>query len=242
MNQTLVLQEFAIVIAAKNHNLTILNPDFLKYSGIVPTDWELARPPVYTNRVAQVTFANGISIIAEPNRVIFLEAIAEKTTAELATPNIARKYIQTLPNIEYQGIGLNPRDYISFESQQLSARKYLTETLFSPSFWHEEGTAPVGVTVNFTYTLERSSLNLSVNEVSMRFEDRKTVPVILFSGNFSYDIPTETGEERLKSFYRVLDNWQADLEIYKNIVNTKFLAKATEKAADVPEEVPIIAS
>ena len=56
MNKTVQLQELAIVVAAPNHNPTILTVDFLKYSGIVPTDWELASQPISTNRAAQVSF------------------------------------------------------------------------------------------------------------------------------------------------------------------------------------------
>lgn len=56
MTQSLAVQELAIIIAAKNHNPTILTPDFLKYTGIVPADWELARQPIFTSSVAQVIF------------------------------------------------------------------------------------------------------------------------------------------------------------------------------------------
>lgn len=44
MTPTLTIQEVAI--AARNHAPTLLTSEFLKYSGIVPPDWELARPPI----------------------------------------------------------------------------------------------------------------------------------------------------------------------------------------------------
>ncbi|MBX9255594.1 hypothetical protein H1Q63_16925, partial [Desmonostoc muscorum CCALA 125] len=56
MSQSLNIQEIAIAIAAKQHNPTILTPDFLKYSGIVPSDWELSKPPIITDSAAQVVF------------------------------------------------------------------------------------------------------------------------------------------------------------------------------------------
>jgi hypothetical protein len=91
MSQSLITQEFGIIIAAKNHKPTILNPDFLKYSGIVPTEWELARQPIYTQSVSQVAFINGIVIIAEPTRVMFIEAIENKAVEEIAITAIAKK-------------------------------------------------------------------------------------------------------------------------------------------------------
>ena len=105
MNQTLITQEFGIIIAAKNHKPTILNVDFLKYSGIVPTDWELARQPIYTQSVSQVAFTNGVAIVAEPTRIMFIEAIENKAAKEISVPNIAKKYISALPNVEYEANG-----------------------------------------------------------------------------------------------------------------------------------------
>jgi len=40
MNPNLQLQELAISIKAKDLNPTVINPDFLKYTGIVPNEWE----------------------------------------------------------------------------------------------------------------------------------------------------------------------------------------------------------
>lgn len=241
MNETVVVQELAIIIAAKNHNPTILNPDFLKYSGIVPADWELARQPIYTNRVAQVIFQNGISIVAEPNRVIFLEAIEDKAAASVLVPGIARKYVEALPNMEYQAMGLNPRGYATFNNED-AAHKYLFETLLSTGPWQEVGTEPVRTTLNFAYTLERAQFNLSVNEAALRQQDETTTPIVLFSGSFSYDIASITGDERLAALYQAIENWQVDLETYKDIVNTKFLTKEAQNKVVVPDLFAMSAS
>jgi hypothetical protein len=218
------VQELVIVIAAKNNNPTIVTADFLKYSGIIPSDWELARQPVLTNSVAQVIFTNGVSIVAETNRVIFIEAVADKSSDSITIPQIARKYVETLPNAEYQAIGLNPRGYASFEASEDAARNYLSKTLLAPGAWQEIGTAPARATVNYVYTLERGQFNLSVNEAALRQSDETTKPIVLFSGNFSYEIANDSKAEQLKNLYKALGNWQADLEIYTDIVNNKFLA------------------
>lgn len=234
MNKSLVVQELVIVIAAKNLSPTILNPDFLRYSGIVPENWEFQRQPIYSDRVAQVIFTNGISIVAEPQRVVFIEAIDNKATTEVAIPGIARKYVQTLPNVEYQAMGLNPRGYVTFDKGQDAARKYLAETLLSPGPWNEVGIRPTRATINYAYTLERGQFNLSVNEAALRQQDETTTPIVLFSGNFDYDIAGNTGSEKLESLYQSLENWQGDLETYINIVNNKFLLSSVQTKAVVP--------
>jgi hypothetical protein len=218
------VQELVIVIAAKNNNPTILTVDFLKYSGIIPSDWELSRQPVLTNSASQVVFTNGVSIVAETNRVIFIEAVADKSADAIAIPQIAHKYVETLPNAEYQAIGLNPRGYASFDASEDAARNYLSKTLLAPGAWQEIGTAPARATVNYVYTLERGQFNLSVNEAALRQSDETTKPIVLFSGNFSYEIASNSKDEQLKNLYKALGNWQADLDTYTDIVNSKFLA------------------
>ncbi|MEH2133531.1 MAG: hypothetical protein V7K86_23520 [Nostoc sp.] len=211
MSQSLITQEFGIIIAAKNHNPTLLNSDFLKYSGIVPTEWELARQPISTPQVSQIAFTNGVLIVAEPTRVIFIEAIEGKAVAEIIVADIAKKYVQTLPNVEYEAVGLNPRSYMSFDQQQDAARQYLAEMLLSPGPWQEVGTAPVRATLNLVYTLERCPFYLTVSEAALRNPDETSTPIVLFNGSFSYQVIGETVPERLKNLHQLIDNWQADL-------------------------------
>ncbi len=234
MSQTLITQEFGIIIAAKNHKPTILNPDFLKYTGIVPTEWELARQPIYTQSVSQVAFTNGIVIIAEPTRVMFIEAIENKPVEEIAVAAIAKKYVEALPNVEYEAVGINPRGYVAFEKDIDAARLFITETLLSAGTWQEAGTAPVRATLNLAYTLERGQFYLSVNEAALRNADETSTPIVLFSGSFSYEVKSETPVERKNSIHQGIDNWQADLLAYQEIISNKFLGKTSEDKTVVP--------
>ncbi|MBD2616570.1 hypothetical protein H6G94_36045 [Nostoc punctiforme FACHB-252] len=233
MSQTLITQELGIIIAAKNHKPTILNPDFLKYSGIVPTEWELARQPIYSQSVSQVAFTNGVAIIAEPTRVMFIEAIEAKAVTEISIPEIARKYAQTLPNVEYEAVGINPRSYINFEHQQ-DASKYISETLLCPGAWQEVGQSKVRASLNLAYTLERSPFYLTINEAAIRQSDETTTPIVIFNGSFSYELTGENTSERLNNLHQVIDNWQLDLEIYQEIINSKFLTKKSESLLTLP--------
>lgn len=114
MNQALTVQELAIVVAAKNLKPSIITPDFLKYSGIIPGEWEFASKPTVDNNRARFSFKNGLNIIAEPNRVIFAEAIANKTTETVLVPTLVNKFTQSLPNLDFQAIGINPRGFVAF--------------------------------------------------------------------------------------------------------------------------------
>lgn len=232
MNSKLAIQELAIVIAAKNHNPTILTPDFLKYSGIVPAEWELARSPLLTSQVAQVAFTNGISIVAQPGTVTFSEALEAKSTEDVKIQEIARKYVQTLPHVDYQAVGINPRSFLTFEDEEEdAARQYITSTLLSPGAWQELGTASMTAALNLVYPLEGRQLNLVVNEVRLQLPEQQPIPAVLFSGNFSYYMAGNTESERLTHLFQLLENWLTDLETYRELVNQRLLGHTASRVS-----------
>lgn len=91
MENLVRIQNLSVVVAARSHNPTILNPDFLKYNKIVPMDWELESNPICADPVAQVKFTNGISITAEMNKVVFSEQKSSKEPSDFITPEIATR-------------------------------------------------------------------------------------------------------------------------------------------------------
>jgi hypothetical protein len=96
MKPKITIQELALALIAKNHSPTLLNSDFLKYSGIVPSDWELARPPIFSPQISQVAFTNGINIVAQSNAITFIESLSTKPQEDIKIPAIIRKYVEAL--------------------------------------------------------------------------------------------------------------------------------------------------
>jgi hypothetical protein len=233
MHQTVALQELAIVVAANNQSPAVVNLEFLKYSGIVPMGWELARSPVYTPQLVQHTFQNNITITAQPNRVIFTEVVEGKELAGIEIAKLARKYVQSLPNMEYEALGLNPTGHVVFDGEA-AAKQYLRETLLAPGPWQQVGQSPVRATINLSYTLERNALNLTVSEAGLRQDEETITPVVLFVGNFAYRVTGSTQQERVENLCQSLDHWQADLETYQEIVNQNFLSDLSNKPMLLP--------
>ena len=223
MSQVLTVQELALVIVAKNQNPSILNPDFLKYSGIIPTEWEFAGKPIFSNSLTRLSFKNGVSIVGEPNRVIFAEPIADKTTATVLSANIAQKYIQALPNMDFQGVGINPRGFAAFTEID-AARKFITENLLSTGAWKEEGEAPMQASLNLTYKLKNTPFALNITQAELRQKD-KTMPIVIFSGNFNYQVTGNNTEEKLSLMNRAIENWFGDITTFSDLVNNKFLSR-----------------
>jgi len=234
MTPTLTIQEIAIAIAARNHAPTLLTSEFLKYSGIVPPDWELARPPILNPQVSQVAFTNGINIVAQPGAITFIESLGTKSLETVEIPRIARKYIEILPHADYQGLSINPRSFLTFEEQdENTARQYIASMFLSKEASAQFGQAPVKAAVNLVYSLEQREFNLSVAEAMLQLPDSEPKPAVLFSGSFQYEVTGEKEGEKLQHLYQLLENWLPDLETYREIVNQRFLGKEVERLPSV---------
>lgn len=238
MNQTLDIQDFSIILAVRNHNPAILSLDFLKGSGVIPGEWELASPPVISAQAAQMIFTNGIKIEAQAGIISFFQGMdSHDLFKNIEIPNIARRYAAMLPNLDYQGVGINPRRFVTFENRADNAHQYLTQTLLSRGSWQDFGIAPLQVGMNLAYTLERCQLRLNINEVKLQFPDREAVSALLFAGNFTYGIAGVSAEERLQNLHQVLENWQSDVTTYQELIDSRFLAGGKDNIVTIRDAV-----
>ncbi|MBE9077167.1 hypothetical protein IQ241_07635 [Romeria aff. gracilis LEGE 07310] len=226
MTEEVKVQEFVLVLATKGQSPSILNADFLKYSGIVSEDMELAREPIYTNQLIQIGYKNGLVITAQPNRIVFSELLQGKSTAEITAPSIARKLVEALPKLNYQAIGINPRGYVPVEQE--IATQFVSDHLLAKGPWQKYGQSSVRATVNYVYNLDRGQLNLAISEASLQLPEDKTIPVVLFSGNVDHVLSAEQPEQNLQEIYQCLDSWQQDLNAYTELVNGCFLVPLSE--------------
>ncbi|TAF05387.1 MAG: hypothetical protein EAZ77_14175 [Nostocales cyanobacterium] len=222
MSKSFEIQELAISISAKNLNPTVLTPDFLKYTGVIPADWELAKQPVYTNGVVQIFFNSGVGIIAQPNSVTLAEAIGAKQPEEIQVPRITQQLVEKLSQVEYQRVGINPRGFVTFNSDA-DAYQYISRKLLAPGSWQEFEGAKVNAALQLSYPLKRGILNLSINQANVQFPD-KVAAAILFSGNFNYALLGNTPSEKIQDLQQIVENWQDSLKIFQELLVEKFFA------------------
>ncbi|GFE68810.1 hypothetical protein [Chroococcus sp. FPU101] len=219
------IQDAAIGLAAKNLNPTILSVEFLKYSGIIPADWELSAQPVMNPNFAQINFQNGVSIVAQPRTITFTAILNHPNLKDFKLPDIASNFIEKLPHAEYQGVGITTRSIIPFPSSPDAARQYITRTLLSPGPWQDFGLNPVQAGINYLYQLDRCQFNLNINEAKVQLPDQRALPAVLFAGNFNYTIETENEVERLALLKSALNQWDNDLRTFSEIVHQRFLGQ-----------------
>lgn len=235
MVKKLSIQDVVIVLAANEHSPGVATYEFFKHAGIIPEDFKLARQPVYTQQNAQLTFTdsneNVISIVAETNRIIFMEAVGDREISSLQIASIASKYAQALPNMKFEAVGINPRGYVSFTSEEDAGRKYMVENILCPgAAWQSEGDKPMRASVNLVYNYEHASMYLNISEAALRKDDETNTPIVMFNGSYSYELQGETKEEKQENLHKAIENWKTDVATYSELVNHKFLAQLPEEA------------
>jgi len=224
MNIDFNIQGLSIVILGRNHNPTILNPDFLKRNDIVEVDWELQSPPICVEPMAQVHFKNGVKINAQLEKITFSESIAGKEAQEILIPEIAYKYTKTLPHVEYAAIGINPQGRISVEGDKEASQEFLKETFITSGPWQTFGDSPVKASINFTYTFGDVVCNLGIEEKSLKFSEKESIPVLVFAANLHHILVGDDREDRLMSLHKIIREWEKDMALYKELID-KIIAR-----------------
>jgi hypothetical protein len=146
--------------------------------------------------------------------------------------NNDQKYVSIFKLAKYSAIGINIRSYSPQASIQ-NATQYINHQLLADGAWQNYGTAPVRAALKLVYTLPGRELNLDIEAAGMQFADAEITPVIMFSGNFSYNLSNAASGDSLSAASQVLTNWQTDLSAYCELITDRFLSdrKVIELAA-----------
>jgi hypothetical protein len=222
---SLILQELGIVVAMQQPNPNLVTADFLKLSGIIPLDWQLAREPIHGD-TSQLLFTNGVRIIAEPNRIIFDENIGDRDVNTLTVATVARKYVEIFKLAKYAAIGINIRSH-SPQTQIEQATAYINHQLLNSGAWQNYGTTPMRAALSLSYTLPGRELNLEITAAGIQSGESEITPVILFSGNFSYNLAELQVGESAAAASQILTDWQTDLSAYCELITDRFLTPTT---------------
>lgn len=169
-------------------------------------------------------FRNGVNLVAQADRLMFVEGMQSKSLQELSIPPVAQKYMQALPHADYQAVGINIRGFVPFNQNADAARQYMMNTLLAAGSWQDFGDAPVRTSLNVAYTLGQKRLFLSIAEAALQLPEGETTPILMFSGNFEFSPTAATSAgDRLMQLSQAIENWQQDVETYQDLIHTRFL-------------------
>jgi hypothetical protein len=220
--------ECAIVAAAKNHNPTILNPDFLKINRIVPENggW-ITLNTLTTDVFSQVTFKNGISITVEPQKLIFQDNDPQRTLKDSALDEIAANYIKVLPHVMYTAVGVNIKAAVEFESSD-SANSFILDNLICPGPWKELSGGLKSSVLKLIYQIEDGRLNLSIEPALLqRTGEQIERAVVVVYANFHREISGKT-DDSIGLIEGIFHGWEKDMKNFSGIVKTLLQVRGEE--------------
>ncbi len=223
MEKNVSLQEFAIVIVAKSHNPSILNPDFLAHNKIVPKNWELAESPISTEPLAQVKYVQGVSIVAQFEKLIFSEIVGSKSPGNFRVPNIAKKYTEVLPHVDYTAVGINIKGH-AIASSSSEAENYATDKLIATGPWRDFRNSQLISIPKFVYLLPDGRCTITVENGVFPDGMGTNQPVVVFSSNVHRDIKGDRSLEKVKSIAFVVEHYKEDINTFNSLINDAFLA------------------
>lgn len=216
MHSDFLVQDCAIAIAAADLNPAMLNLDILRYSGVIPANWETAKQPVYGPSAAQIAFKNGVNIVAEGRQFVIIEPLEGDIRLHAAS-DIAQQYIRAFPNLQYKGFTFTLRGYLPTD---YPAGQYVCEKWLASGPW-QEGCDRAAL--NLVYKSERAPLQLALTEAMLQTKTEETISIVLFNGRYGYAAKGDTAEEKCRYLSSCFGHLQSDAEHYMNTISTKFV-------------------
>ena len=136
-----------LVVTAQAHNPAILHPAFLVAQKIVPEDWEPADPPICTPPFAQVKFKNQIVFTVQTDRLQVKDERPPEDVRSSQVPELATKYIRTLPHVRYTAVGVN----VTGALECADPGAFLVERFMKPGPWNERELSLQSTTIQMQY-------------------------------------------------------------------------------------------
>jgi len=224
MNQILEINQIEFVLTFEDESKTNLDLQVLKQKEVIPRHWKIAESLIHTEEISLLNFQNGIYILQRGDVLAFLETTNREKLPNLVVPEVMYQYLEKFPEESYQAFGVNVEGYIAFSNQDI-AQNYLFETLFRFNSQHELDQRPAQAILNLIYKLDQGVLTLTAQNMEIAVPEQEGLSTIRFFGNFHHDISHFPEEERAHILRQLIMNWNTDVEIYREIVNSKFLNK-----------------
>ena len=210
----IALAAFSVVLTADNIDPSMINPDFLRHSGIVGLDLKTEQPPVSTPLLSQVTFEGGLSIVAQPDRFMVLQQ-GEVATEDIAPPAIAKRLLEKVPYPAYKGIGINPSCIRPLDD----ASEGVATALKKGGKWMAfDGSSPVFY-LKAVHSYEGRQITFDIQDAKGHESDGSESFGLYFSANIHRDISETIQDQRIAKLMSILSGWKDDLSDFMSMAH-----------------------
>lgn len=214
-DQKVDLIEFSVVLAATSNNPSILNPDFLFHNEIVDASCEVKDPRISTPAFSQVVFQNGLTVKADPDRVIFEQRGTKLGVEEIVCPDIANRYLKKVPHVPYRAVGINPKGHRPSEGK---AADRVADALIDQGAWLSFKDCTPEIQVKAIYRYTNRTIIMDIAEIERMGQEAKLIPGLLFQANIHRDIQAANPAKRIQSISSIFSLWREDLNDFFSIV------------------------
>lgn len=181
------LTHFSVVVLAQTHNPTILNPDFLRNTGIVPGEYKI-KNFICTPPIAQVIYEEGISVIAEFEKIQFVDELLERLPHESPIPQIAVNYIGTLPYVKYTAAGINFAGHRRFSDHE-AVRAFIRKRFVKEGPWTNSQNEAIDIGLNFVYSSGTVKRTININPGEYKKTEEDSGPIVVLRYNHHLAVP-----------------------------------------------------
>lgn len=208
------LDNFSIVVLAQAHNPSILNPDFLRSQGIIESFFKPTNV-ICTPPIAQVSYEEGITIMAEFEKLQFIDTSAKRIPFDSPISDITIKYIKTLPHVRYTAVGLNFAGHYLCKDKE-SAAALLPSKFLKEGKWSSFGDSMPFVGIKFSYLANGVRCTINFDTTEAIFPDKPMAPVIAITSNYHAD------SADIEEIVKVINNWKTHYKHFLDIVLDTF--------------------
>lgn len=205
------VEEVSVVILARDHNPSIINPDFLKENGIVGANWNLPFPPIITPAFTQINYENITWAIAT-DRCVIGEKVGGKFRDSYYLYECAKKYIEVLKHIPYTALGLNWQIVLGLK---VNSSDWLKSKFLKDGDWTNKI-----FTIDLTLKLQPDSSSTCSLAVKIPPQGQN---VILVDCNFHFGLQQE--QERPKEMVKILSRSMHYQKILNGYLTKYFIGR-----------------
>ena len=207
----ITLTALSMVLIADNIDPSMINPVFLRNSGIVDSDLQTEQPPISTPVFSQVTFEGGLAAIAQPDRYAFMqqgESLREVSPARILQRASWRR-CRTPPN---KAIGTNPTGVKPLDDGSGS----VATTLVGEGMAFRD-VSPAAF-LKAVHSCEERQITMDVKDAKRREAGGSGARGPLFAVNVRRGVSKMDQGQRIARLMSILSGWKEDLSDFRDLV------------------------
>ena len=198
----------SVVLVATSNNPSIVNPDFLSHNDIIDKDRRLQEDPVATPVFAQVVYEGGLTVRADPERVMFVQTASEARLTGIICPSMAEGYVRAVPHVPYRAVGINPKLHVGLDETS-SAR--VANALDDHGSWLSFKDSEPEIQLKAIYRFSARQIIMDVLGAARRRPSGRQFRGLLFQGNVHRELEQTSSQTRINALISIISKWETDV-------------------------------